>query len=339
MNPSPINLGHTMTLRRKTFLVALGAMALGSATAARAQADAFPARTVTVITPFAVGSGPDAVMRLVAEQLSRKWKQRVIVDNRPGGAGFIAIEAARRAPQDGHTLLQLDSEHLAALPHLYKSKGFAPFNTFEPVAALLRTPFFIAVPSQSPWQDMNDLLAAAKARPNAVSYGSWGVGTPAHLGAQQLELLTGSQMMHVPFREVGQLYSNVATGEVSWAFATLPSSRGVFQTGKLRYLAVAAARRVPQMPDVPTVAESGGPKELDFTGFVALVAPKGVPEATAARIHADVDAALGLPQVQEQYRTFAFERIAWSPTEIRQEVESRSRLYERLIQRGNIRLD
>lgn len=330
-----------MTLHLKTILCTLAVATLAPVTAAHADADAgsYPAKPVTVITPFAAGSGPDAVMRLVAEQLGKRWKQRVLVDNRPGGAGFIAIEAAKRSPQDGHTLLQLDSEHLAALPHLYKSKGFAPFSAFEPVAALLRTPFFIAVPAHSPWQNMNDLLAAAKARPNAVSYGSWGVGTPAHLGAQQLEMLAGISMLHVPFREVGQLYTSVATQDVSWAFATLPSSRGVYETGKLRYLAVAAGRRVPQMPQVPTVAEAGGPKELDFNGFVVLVAPKGVTPAVSARIQADVAWALGTPEVQAQYKTFAFEAINWSQAEIRQEVETRSRLYERLIQRGNIRLE
>lgn len=329
-----------MNFHLKNVLCALAMAALAVANVARAQgAEGYPARPVTIITPFAAGSGPDGVMRLVAEQLAKRWKQRVVVDNRPGGAGFIAIDAAKRAPQDGYTLLQLDSEHLSALPHLYKSKAFAPFSTFEPVAALLRTPFFIAVPASSPWQNVGDLVAAAKARPSAISYGSWGVGTPAHLGAQQFEVLAGIQMMHVPFREVGQLYSSVATGDVSWAFGTLPSSRGVYETGKLRYLAVAAGRRIPQMPNVPTVAEAGGPKELDFNGFVVLVAPKGIAPAVAAKIHADMVWALAVPEVQAQYQKFAFEALSWTGAEIRQEVEARSKIYERLVQRGNIRLD
>jgi tripartite-type tricarboxylate transporter receptor subunit TctC len=307
-----------------------------------ARADAvkdFPTKPVTVITPFAAGSGPDAVMRLVAEKLARRWNQRVLIENKPGGAGFIAIDAAKRAPQDGYTLLQLDSEHMAALPHLYKSKRFAPFTTFEPVAALFRTPFFITVPAISPWQSVGDLIAAAKAKPNGISYGSWGVGSPAHLGAQQLEMLAGLNMLHIPFREVGQLYSSVATGEVSWAFGTLPSSRGVYETGKLRYLAVAAPRRVPQMPQVPTVAEAGGPKELNFNGFVVLVAPKGIATGLAAKINADVVAALSEPDVRAQFNTFAFEALEWSAANVRQEVDSRSGLYRQLIERGNIRLD
>lgn len=324
----------------KTFLAVLTLAVLATGHAARAsEQHTYPTKQVTIITPFAAGSGPDAVLRLVSEKLSKRWKQGVIIDNRPGGAGFIAIDAAKRATQDGYTLLQLDSEHMAALPHLYRGKGFAPFELFEPVAALLRTPFFIAVAANSPWRDVGDLIAAAKAKPNAVSYGSWGVGTPAHLGTQQLEVLTGTQMLHVPFRDVGQLYSSVATGDVSWAFATIPSSRGIYDTGKLRYLAVAAGRRVPQMAQVPTVAEAAGPKELDFNGFVALLAPKGVPASVASKIHADVLWALNEPEVQNQYRTFAFEALTWSGADIRKEVLSRSQLYERLVERGNIRLD
>lgn len=330
-----------MKKRMSTILGSL-AVALALSTTARAQSPetaGYPARPVTIITPFAAGSGPDAVLRLVSEKLSKRWNQGVVVDNRPGGSGFIAIEAARRAPRDGYTLLQLDSEHMAALPHLYRSKNFKPFDLFEPVAPLLRTPFFIAVAANSPWRDVGDLIAAAKSKPQAVSYGSWGVGTPAHLGAQQLEMLTGADMLHVPFREVGQLYSSVAAGDISWAFATIPSSRGVYETGKLRYLAVAAGKRVPQMGQVPTVAEAAGPGELNFNGFVVLVAPKGVPTAILAKLNADVIRAMGDPDVQKQYNTFAFEALTWSGDEIRQEVQSRSRLYEQLVRRGNISLD
>lgn len=133
--------------------------------------------------------------------------------------------------------------------------------------------------------------------------------------------------------------SSATLWRVSWAFGTLPSSRGVYETGKLRYLAVAAARRVPQMPQVPTVAEAGGPKELNFNGFVVLVAPKGIATSLAAKINADVVAALGEPDVRAQFNTFAFEALDWSAANVRQEVEGRSGLYRQLIERGNIRLD
>jgi tripartite-type tricarboxylate transporter receptor subunit TctC len=330
---------NTSFLRTRQARPALLLLCLAAISTASAQVPDYPSKPVTIITPFAAGSGPDAVLRLVTDKLSKQWGQRVVVDNRPGGAGFIAIDAAKRAAADGYTLLQLDSEHMAALPHLYKSKNFAPFAHFDPIAPFLRTPFFVAVSSESKWRSMADLLATAKAQPGALSYGSWGVGSPAHLGAQQLEQLSGTRMQHVPFREVSQLYASVGANDVPWAFATLPSSQGIYKTGKLRYLAVAAPKRVPQMPEVPTVAEAGGPPSLDVNGFVVLVGPKGLAAPIAARIHAGVAEAISEPDIRARFDTFAFEVLDWSPQEIRRQVELRSELYESLVRRGNISLD
>jgi tripartite-type tricarboxylate transporter receptor subunit TctC len=322
-------------MKRILPLIAGLAAALFTAGAA-AQAD-YPAKPVTLVTAFPAGSGPDAVLRLVADKLGRIWNQRVVVDNRPGGGGFIAIDQARRAAPDGYTLLQLDSEHIAALPHLYKSRNFVTLQHFDPVASLFRTPFFVAVPTDSKWKNMSDLIAAAKAGP--VSYGSWGVGSPGHLGAQQLEALAGVQMQHVPYREVSQLYTNVGSGEVAWSFASIPSSQGVYKAGKLRYIAVATARRVPQMPDVPTMAESGGPAGLEVTSFVSLLAPKGVSPAIQSKINADVAKVIADPDIRARFDTFAFEPLAWSPDEIRRQAEAKSKVYGELVRRGNISLE
>jgi tripartite-type tricarboxylate transporter receptor subunit TctC len=304
-----------------------------------AAAQDFPAKPVTIVTPFAAGSGPDAVLRLISDKLGKIWNQRVVVDNKPGGGGFIAIDQAKRAAPDGYTLLQLDSEHLAALPHLYKSKNFVPLQAFDPVASLFRTPFFVAVPTDSKWKDMKDLIAEAKAKPGAMSYGSWGVGSPGHLGAQQLESLTGTQMTHVPYKEVSQLYASVGSGDIPWAFGSIPSSQGIYKAGKLRYIAVAATKRVPQMPNVPTMAESGGPASLEVNSFVSLVAPKGVPAAVKTKINADMAKVIADPEIRARFDTFAFEPLAWSPEEITRNAEAKSKVYGELVKRGNISLD
>jgi tripartite-type tricarboxylate transporter receptor subunit TctC len=321
-------------------LIAAGAAALLSMpVAAQAPAADFPSKPVTIVTPFAAGSGPDAVLRLISDKLGRLWNQRVLVDNKPGGGGFIAIEQARRAAPDGYTLLQLDSEHIAALPHLYKSRNFVTLQHFDPVASLFRTPFFVAVPTDSKWKTMGDLVAAAKAQPGQISYGSWGVGSPGHLGAQQLESLTGTHMQHVPYREVSQLFANVGSGEVAWSFASLPSSQGIYKAGKLRYIAIAAPKRIPQMPDVPTMAESGGPAGLEVNSFVSLLTPKGVPPAIRARINADVAKVIADPEIRARFDTFAFEPLAWSPEEIERNAEIKSKIYGELVRRGNISLE
>lgn len=316
----------------------LAAAGLVASFAVQAQ-ESFPNKPVTLFTAFAPGSGPDAVLRIVAEKLGKAWNQRVLVENRPGGGGFIAIDAAKRAPADGYTLLQLDSEHLAALPHLYKARGFDTLKTFEPVATLFRTNFFVAVPTDSKWKSMADLVAAAKAAPGKQSFGSWGVGSPGHLGAEQLELLSGAEMQHVPFREVSQLYTAVAGGEPAWSFATLPSSQGPFKAGKIRYLAVAAPKRQPQMPEVPTVAEAGGPAGLEVNSFVVLVAPRGLPAAVRDRINEDVRKALAEPDVKARFETFAFENPGWSPAEIERQAALKARTYGELVQRKNISLE
>ncbi|MCR6480971.1 tripartite tricarboxylate transporter substrate binding protein [Variovorax sp. ZS18.2.2] len=325
-----MNLLHALTI---TFLLS------SFAAPSYSQSDGYPDRAVTIITPFAAGSGPDTVLRLLSEKLTKTWGQPVIINNKPGGGGFIAIEQAKRASPDGYTLLQLDSEHLAALPHLYKSRNFITLEHFDPVASLFRTPFLVAVPAQSKWRNVGDLINAAKTRPGAVTYGSWGVGSPGHLGAQELESITGIRMQHAPYREVSQLFSDVGAGEIDWSFASIPSSQSIYKTGRLRYLAVAAPHRIPQMPDVPTVGEAGGPAALEVNSFVSLLVPRGTSTAIQEKISADVAQALADSEVRARFSTFAYEPLAWSPKEIKQNALIKFKAYGELVHAGNIRLE
>ena len=328
----------TISFTRRA-LCAAATLAAFALPATAQQANSFPNKPVNIVTAFAAGSGPDAVLRQISEKLSKLWNQSVTITNRPGGGGFIAIDATQRMPADGYTLLQLDSEHLAALPVLYKSKNFVTLNAFDPVAPLFRTPFLVSVATDSKWQNMKDLIAAAKAEPNKVSYGSWGIGSPGHLGGEQLELLTGAEMTHVAYREVSQLFTSVGAGDIQWSFASIPSSQGVFKAGKIRYIAVAAAKRLPQMPEVPTVAEAGGPAGFEVNSFVSLLAPKGIANDLKAKINADVLKVLADPEVKARFNTFAFETITWSPDEIRKNADAKSKIYEELVKRKNISLD
>lgn len=316
------------------------AQADGVAQAADAALPAgWPAKPISIFTPFAAGSGPDAVLRQVAERLGKGLGQRVLVENRPGASGFLAVEAVQRAAPDGHTFLQLDSEHLAAVPALYPQRRFRPFESLAPVATFFRTPFMVVVPTTSPWKTMGDLTAAAKASPAKLNYGSWGVGSPGHLGGEHLALLADVKMQHVPFREAAQLFAAVGNGDVDWSFGSIASSQAAHKFGKVRYLAVAAPKRVPAMPDVPTVAEAGGPAALDVNSFVVLMAPRGVPAAIVDRMNAEMARAVADPQLKARLDTFAFEPIAWSPEEIVSQAEAKARLYGDLIKRANIQLD
>lgn len=327
-------------MNRQTFLAALiGAAAFAHLPAQAQPAADFPNKPVTLFTAFAPGSGPDATLRLVADKLGKLWNQRVTVENRPGGGGFIAMDAVKRAPADGYTLLQLDSDHLAAVPHLYKQRGAAAVSSFEPVASIFRTTFLVAVGTDSKWKNLSDLIAAAKAEPGKVTYGSWGVGSPGHLGAELLEELTGIRMQHIPYREVSQLFPAVGSGDVAWSLGTLPSSSGAYKAGKLRYLAVASTRRLPQMPDVPTAQEAGAPAGFDVNAFVVLVAPKGLPAPIRSKINADMANVIADPEIKARFDTFAFEPISWSVEDIQRGVEAKGKVYDVLVKKANISLE
>lgn len=329
---------HAIQRRIKNFVLAALLTLLGASGHAQ-QALSFPVKPVTIVTAFASGSGPDAVLRQFSDKLSKLWGQSVLIQNKPGGGGFIAIDSALHAAPDGYTLIQLDSEHLAALPHLYKSRNFVTLNAFDPVAPMFRTPFLIAVAKDSKWQNMKDLIASAKAEPGKVTFGSWGVGSPGHLGGEELSLLTNTEMTHVAFREVSQLFTSVGSGDVAWSLGSIPSSQGIYKAGKIRYLAVATPKRLAIMPDVPTVAEAGGPANFMVNSFVSLLAPKGIAADVRAKINADVIKVLSDPEVKARFDTFAFEGLTWTPEEIRKNAEIKEKIYEKLIERKNISLE
>ena len=314
---------------------ALAAAALVQAAAAQQ----FPTKPVRVITPFPAGSGPDSVLRLVGDKLSKAWGQQLIVENRPGANGFIAIEAAKKAAPDGYTLVQMDDAHMAVQPLLYKQLPYDIAKDFDPVATLFRTYFFVVTPADSSWKSMADLVSAAKAKRGELTYGSWFIGSPGHLGAALLEGATETQMTHVPFKEMTQLYAAVGNNDVAWAFGSAASAGPMYRAKKVKFLAVAAPRRIAGFPDVPTVAEAGGPANFDVKAWVALLAPRGTPKAMIAKINADVAKALSEPDVRERLAGFAFEPFSSSPEEIAKAIDADSRRYAEVIKRAKISLD
>ena len=217
--------------------------------------------------------------------------------------------------------------------------NFITLNNFDLVTPIFKTTFLVAVPTDSKWKNMKDLVDAAKASPGKVNYGSWGIGSPGHMGGEQLELLTGIEMTHVAYREMSQLFTSVGSGELNWSFGSIPSSQGIFKAGKLRYIAVASPTRLPQMPDVPTVTEAGGPAGFEISSYVALLSPKGLPKDIQAKIHADMMTVLADPDIKARFNTFAFEAINWSPEEMRRVSEAKMKVYAELARRKNITLD
>lgn len=335
MTTTPSVAARTRRLVLSTLLAAGTAIGL-ALSAAPAAAEAYPTRPVRVLTPFAPGSGPDSVIRLVGERLTQVWGQQVIVDNRPGGNGFIAIGAAAKAEPDGYTLVQVDDTHMALQPHLYKKIPYDIATDFDPIGTLFRVNFFVVVPSDSPWKSMTDLIDTARKEPGYVTYGSWFTGSPGHLGAAMLEAATGTQMVHVPYKQASDLYIGVGNGDVSWAFGSAGSAGAMYRAGKVRYLAVAAPERSSGYPDVPTVRESGGPADLEVKAWVALLAPRGTPSAIVEKINQDLKPILADPAIRERFTAFGFEPYASTPAEVAKTREDDLKRYGDIVARTKI---
>ena len=317
----------------------LGLAAAGLSAAAFAQDTAFPLRPVRIITPFPVGGGPDGTARLVADRLGRSWSQPVVVENRPGGNGFIAIDAFKRGARDGHDIIQLDNVHLAAYPALFKKLPYDVAADFDPLLPLFRTYFFVTVPTSSPYKTMGDLVADAKAHPGKLNYGSWSVGNPVHLGSELLASRTGTAMEHVIYKETTQLYTAVANGDLSFALGSSGTAGPLYRAGKIRLLAVAAPARVAGFESVPTVAESGGPAGFEVIGWNALAVPRGVPAAVTDKIRRDVAAALATPEAREKFASFGYEAFPASREEFARFLVDEQRRFGDVIRNAKISLD
>jgi len=334
----------TNSLGRRALLQAgLGLAAAGAtpfaASPAFAQDVAFPTRPVRLINPFPVGGGPDGTARLVADRLSRAWGQPVVVENRPGGNGFIAIDAFKRGAKDGHDMIQLDNVHLAAYPALFKKLPYDVANDFDPLLPLFRTYFFVTVPSNSPYKTMGDLIADAKANPGKLNYGSWSVGNPVHLGSELLEARTGTDMEHVIYKETTQLYTAVANGELSFALGSSGTAGPLYKAGKIRLLAVAAPRRVAGFESVPTVAESGGPADFEVIGWNAIAVPRGLPASVTDKIRRDIAAALATPETREKFASFGYEPFPVSRDEFARFLVNEQKRFGDVIRNAKLSLD
>lgn len=320
---------------RRTALLLAAAMLLP----ALAHAQQFPTKPVRIVTPFPVGSGPEGVVRLVAEKLSRTWGQPVVVENKPGGNGFIAIDAFKRGATDGHDLIQLDNVHLSAYPHLFKRLPYSPEKDFEPLLPLFKAYFFFTTAADSKYRNVGDLIADAKARPGRINYGSWSIGNPVHLGSALFDTVTDIDTQHIVYKETSQLYTAVATGELSYALGTSATAGPLYRAGKLKLLAVAAPSRLPAFKDVPTVAEAGGPAGFEVSGWTAIAAPRGLPKAVTDKIQKDIANALAEPDVREKFLTIGYEPFTPTREQFNQYIQSESVRLSGIIRKANASLE
>jgi tripartite-type tricarboxylate transporter receptor subunit TctC len=319
--------------------VVVAAIVAAVAWTAPGRAQTFPSKPVKVIMPYPTGTGPDTAMRLVGEKLHAYWGQPIVIENRPGANYWTAADAAKKAAPDGYTLFQTENFMMGLQPHVFKKLPFDPVKDFDPVSPMYQTNFFVVVPASSPWKNIPDLVAAAKVKDGALSYGSSGVASHMHIGGAMLESATGIKMTHVPVKETPQVFVSVANGEISWAFGSASTSGPMLRANKVKYLAVAGPKRHPSFPDVPTVAEAGGPPNFEVKAWIALYAPHGTPKAIVDKLNADITRALNEPDVRERMNAVGFTTWTGSPADLAKTLEADSKVLGEVARSQSISLD
>lgn len=279
-------------MHRRTILVAAAALPLAAPALAQA---VFPDRPVRLLVPFAPGGPSDILCRLIAPKMSVTLGQPVVVENRPGAGGVTGVDVAAKAPADGHTLILGSAGGLAIAPHLGRGTPYDPLKDLVPLTLGMLVPEPLVVPAATGFATLADLVAAAKAQPGRLNYGSSGPGGMPHLAAELLRASTGIEATHVPYRGGAPLALALVQNEVQFGFADLPVLLPHIRSGVLRALAVGAERRVPWLPEVPTTTELGHPsvRADNWHGFVA---PARVPEAALVALHRALSAALRDPE-------------------------------------------
>jgi tripartite-type tricarboxylate transporter receptor subunit TctC len=304
--------------------------------ATMASAQNYPGGPVKVVVPIPAGGVTDVMARVVGQRLQEMWGQTVIVENRPGGNSGVGAQVVERAAPDGLTLLVAPDSTFTANPALSSKLIYDP-DAFTPISVLCRgTPMLIVHPSL-PVKTVPELIAYAKANPGKLSYGSFGVGTYAHLSMEDLKRRTGIEMQHVPYRGAAPALNGLLGNEVSVMLLNLSSVEEHAAAGKVRLIAAATEKRAPTLADLPTIAETI--PNFQTSVWFGLWGPAKIPPALLAKIHADVSKALDLPETRQFFKTNSFERVDLSPQDFGKLVQSDQKHWTTLINAVGAKID
>ena len=302
-----------------------------------AAAQEYPARPVTVIVPFSGGSASDVMTRVVLERMGASVGHRFVVDNRPAAGGNVGTLATVKAEPDGYTLVMSSSGPLAANVTLYKSLGYDPERDLQPIALFASLPNVVVVSAKLPVHSLQQLADYARARPN-VPYGSVGNGSSQHLAGAFFEQIAGVRMQHVPYRITAQMITDLVGGEVPVSFQLVPNVIGQIRAGQLRPLAVAAAKRLAVLPQVPTAAEAGM-KDYESAAWFAFLAPKNTPRPIVERLNREVLAATADASVRARFADLGAEPLGSTPEELSRFISAEIAKWRGIITRGGISID
>lgn len=277
----------------------IGVGLLASLTPAISSAETYPARSIKIIVPFPAGGGPDMIAREVATTVTRQQGWTISIDNKPGSGGNIGMDAAAKAAPDGYTLVMGQTSNMAINPSLYAKLPYNPQKDLAPVGLVASAPLVIAVASNSPYKTLSDLMNAAKADPEGINYASSGSGTVAHLATEQLQRIANVKLTHVPYKGAAQGATDLIGGQIQMYISSVVTLSGHIKNGKMRALAVTSAKRSADLPNVPTVAESGF-KGFEAVTWFGLAAPAGVSKDKLSKLNAAFNRALETPDVRKR---------------------------------------
>jgi tripartite-type tricarboxylate transporter receptor subunit TctC len=317
-------------------LALIGALSLAAAGSAIAQG--YPTKPVTLVIPFSAGGGTDIVGRLIAQQLSIAWKQSVIVDNRPGANTLIGTEYVSRAPADGYTLLMASPSHTINASLYKKTIRFDTQKDFSGAALVATGPLVLVVNPAVPAKNVKELIALAKAKPGTINYASAGTGSSPHLAGELFTNLAHVQMTHVPYKGTAPATTDLIGGQVQAAFSPLPGVLQYIKTGKLRALGMTSSKRFAEMPEVPTIAESGVPG-YEVEQWWGIVAPSGTPKDVLKKINDDVKKALESKAVRDQLTQFGAEAGHGTPDQLDTLIRNEIVQWGKLIDSAKITAD
>ena len=282
-----------------TFLAA--AAIVGEATAQIATgSQAYPSRPLRLIVPFPPGGSTDILGRALGQKLAEGLSQPVVIDNRPGAGGSIGSEAAAKAAPDGYTLMMGQLGPLAVSPGIYKNLPYDPVKSFAPVSLMAIVPSVLVVNTSQPFSSAAELIAYAKKNPGKLTYGSAGTGSTSHLTTEYFKLATGTDILHVPYKGVGPMLTDLIGGQLSMGINGAPAVMPHVTSGRLRALAVTSLTRVPSLPSIPTLDEAGGSalKGFEANGWYGIVAPAGTSREIVARLNAEIRRAIDTPELR-----------------------------------------
>ncbi|TFZ06665.1 tripartite tricarboxylate transporter substrate binding protein [Ramlibacter henchirensis] len=326
---------RSFSLRRRTFVA--GAAAALAAPSLRAQAS-WPSKPVRFLVPFAPGGTSEIVARSVAAELSKQLGQNVFVENKPGGAGVVAMVEAQKAPPDGHTIILGHVGTLAVNPYMLANQPYDVNKDFVPVTLLAKVPNVFVIHPEVPAQNFREFVAFVKKNPGRLSYGSAGNASAGHLAMEYLKLVTGMFITHIPYRGTGPQLTDLLAGRTQASSAGMPALGAHIRSGKLRAIAVGTQQRIAAMPDVPTVQEMGY-RDFETSQWYGILAPAGTPPDIVRRLQEESFRALRSNAVTERFATDSAVGGGGPPSEFAAFIAREQKIWSDIVKRAQIKAD